>query len=96
MRPRRAVLAAITLIGLGGCSQATPPPEQSSTAYSRLVTLAPNLTELVFWAGAGEFLVGVSAYSNYPAQALELPVIGDAFMIDHERLAVLQPDLLLV
>jgi iron complex transport system substrate-binding protein len=58
--------------------------------------LAPNLTELVFWAGAGELLVGVSAYSDYPPQALELPVIGDAFMIDHERLAVLQPDLLLV
>lgn len=96
MRPRQAALAAFALISLAACSQATPTAPASSTTYSRIVTLAPNLTELVFWAGAGELLVGVSAYSNHPPQALELPVIGDAFMIDHERLAVLQPDLLLV
>ncbi len=96
MRPRKAVLAAIALLGLSACSEATPPEEASSATYSRIVTLAPNLTELVFWAGAGELLVGVSAYSNHPPKARELPIVGDAFMIDHEQLAVLQPDLLLV
>ncbi len=96
MRPREAVLAAFALIGLAACSEATPPAQASSVTYSRIVTLAPNLTELVFWAGAGDSIVGVSAYSDYPPKALELPVVGDAFMIDHERLAVLQPDLLLV
>ena len=64
-------------------------------AHSRVVTLAPNLTELVFAAGAGEYLVGVSAYSNYPPEATGLPVVGDAFTIDQERLALLKPDLLL-
>jgi iron complex transport system substrate-binding protein len=54
------------------------------------------LTELVFAAGAGDALVGVSAYSDYPPAALELPVIGDAFVVDQEQLAILQPDLLLV
>ena len=63
---------------------------------TRVVTLAPNLTELVFAAGAGQSLVGASAYSNYPPDALDLPLIGDAFMVDHEQLALLQPDLLLV
>jgi len=53
------------------------------------------LTELVFAAGAGDKLVGVSAYSDYPAAALELPLIGDAFAVDHEQLAMLEPDLLL-
>jgi iron complex transport system substrate-binding protein len=60
-----------------------------------VVTLAPNLTELVFTAGAGELLVGVSAYSDFPPQVSSIPVIGDAFSIDLERLALLQPDLLL-
>ncbi|MDJ0905174.1 MAG: cobalamin-binding protein [Woeseiaceae bacterium] len=96
MRPREAVLAAFALLGLAACSEAPPPGETSSTTYSRIVTLAPNLTELVFWAGAGELLVGVSAYSDHPPQARELPVVGDAFMIDHEQLALLRPDLLLV
>jgi len=80
---------------LSACSE-TPAPENSDSTHSRVVTLAPNLTELVYAAGAGDTLVGVSAYSDYPPKALDLPIIGDAFVVDQERLAVLQPDLLLV
>jgi iron complex transport system substrate-binding protein len=61
----------------------------------RIVTLAPNLAELVFAAGAGDALVGVSAYSDYPPAVETLPLVGDAFTIDQERLALLKPDLLL-
>lgn len=96
MRFCRALLAAFLLTGLTACNESTTPVPPSQGTYSRIVTLAPNLTELVFWAGAGERLVGVSAYSNHPPAALELPVVGDAFMIDQEQLAVLEPDLLLV
>lgn len=62
---------------------------------TRVVTLAPHLAELAFAAGAGETLVGVSAYSDYPHAVRSLPVVGDAFMVDQERLAMLRPDLLL-
>ena len=95
MRACLAVLIPIALSGLFGCSEAPEPVPQTIT-YTRLVTLAPNLTELVYAAGAGDTLVGVSAYSDYPPAALELPIIGDAFVVDQEQLAVLQPDLLLV
>jgi iron complex transport system substrate-binding protein len=81
--------------GLLACSQATDSPPVSAS-YSRVVSLAPNLTELVYAAGAGDALVGVSAYSDYPPAARELPVIGDAFTVDQERLALLEPDALLV
>jgi iron complex transport system substrate-binding protein len=81
---------------LSACTPADSPDTQpTGIAYERIVTLAPNLTELVFSAGAGELLVGVSAYSDYPPQVASIPVIGDAFTIDLERLALLQPDLLL-
>ncbi|MDH3350790.1 MAG: cobalamin-binding protein [Gammaproteobacteria bacterium] len=80
---------------LSACSENSAPGEPDAT-YSRVVTLAPNLTELVYAAGAGNTLVGVSAYSDYPPEALDLPIIGDAFVVDQERLRVLQPDLLLV
>ena len=86
---------AYALCGLLGCSEAPPPPADDRQ-YSRLVTLAPNLTELVFAAGAGDSLVGVSAYSDYPPAALDLPIIGDAFTVDQEQLALLRPDALLV
>jgi iron complex transport system substrate-binding protein len=62
---------------------------------ARLVTLAPHLAELVHAVGAGDLLVGVSAYSDYPDEVLALPVIGDARAIDQERLALLDPDLIL-
>jgi iron complex transport system substrate-binding protein len=51
---------------------------------------------MVFAVGAGEQLVGVSAWSDFPREVLELPEIGDAFTIDLEQLSLLQPDLLLV
>jgi iron complex transport system substrate-binding protein len=57
--------------------------------------LSPHLAELVFAVGAGDLLIGVSAYTDYPAAAASLPVIGDAFNLDQEQLAVLEPNLLL-
>ena len=86
---------AIASIFLCACSE-SPQPEPETIIHSRVVTLAPGLTELIFAAGASEAVVAVSAYSDYPPEARELPVIGDAFVVDQERLAVLQPDLLLV
>lgn len=64
-------------------------------AVTSIVTLAPHLAELVHTAGAGDYLVGVSAYSDYPADVRTLPQVGDAFLVDQERLAVLAPDLVL-
>jgi iron complex transport system substrate-binding protein len=61
----------------------------------RLVTLSPHLAELAWLVGAGHLLVGVSAYTDYPEEVTQLPAVGDAFSLDLERLAILQPDLLL-
>lgn len=62
----------------------------------RIVTLAPFLTELAFAAGAGDRVVGVSAYSDYPAQAKSLPQVSSAAGFSIERIAALKPDLALV
>jgi len=84
-----------------GCGQVddaatrSPAIDSGSTERLRVVTLAPHLAELVFAVGAGDSLVGVSAYTDYPQAATSLPLVGDAFIVDQERLAVLQPDLLL-
>lgn len=61
----------------------------------RIVSLAPNVTELVYAAGAGPRLVAVSSYSNWPAAARKLPRVGDAFRIDLERIVALKPDLVI-
>jgi len=61
----------------------------------RIVTLAPFLTELVYTAGAGERIVGVSAYSDYPPEAKRLPQVGTAVSLSMEGIAALAPDLVL-
>ena len=80
---------------LCACSEPANDTEEIESA-ARVVTLAPNLAELVFAVGAGDQLVGVSAWSDYPRSVLELPEVGDAFMVDQEQLAFLNPDLVLV
>ena len=62
----------------------------------RIVSLAPHITELLFAAGAGDSVVGVVAYSNYPAAAQRLPKVGDVNALDLERIVALKPDLVMV
>lgn len=80
--------AAVILVAwlVAGASLAAGPP-------SRIVSLAPNVTELLFAAGAGPKLVGVSEWSDHPEAAKSLPRIGDAFRVDYERILALAPDL---
>lgn len=63
---------------------------------SRIVSLAPHATELLFAAGAGARIVGTIRYSDYPEAAQRIPRIGDERMLDIERIAALRPDLLVV
>lgn len=62
----------------------------------RIVSVAPNITELLYAAGAGTQIVGVSEYSDYPEAARSLPRVGDAFRLDYERIVALAPTLVVV
>lgn len=59
----------------------------------RIVSLAPHATELLFAAGAGDHVVGVSAFSDYPEAARLLPQISGGVRMDIERVVALKPDL---
>ena len=61
----------------------------------RIISLAPHLTELIYAAGAGNQLIAVSAYSDFPDIAKRLPQVGDASNLDLERIVALKPDLIL-
>jgi iron complex transport system substrate-binding protein len=65
-----------------------------ATPARRIVTLAPNATELVFAAGAGHRVVGTVDTSNFPPAARTLPRVGDVHAIDLERIVALAPDLI--
>lgn len=91
---RRAACVALALALFSACEPATEEGPDGGEA-ARIVTLAPHLAELVYAVGAGEKLVGVSAWSDFPPAVRALPVVGDAFAVDQERLAALRPDLVL-
>lgn len=59
----------------------------------RVVSLSPGATELLFSAGAGNSVVAVSAWSDYPPPAAELPQVGDSNRLDLEAIVSLAPDL---
>ena len=89
------ILVATCLIACGGPVENARSDGSSEGKNLRIVTLSPHLAELVFAVGAGDQLVGVSAYTDFPEAAAVLPVIGDSFNLDQERLTLLEPDLLL-
>jgi len=82
--------ATIAVTDDGGRSVELARPAQ------RIVSLAPGITELLFLLGAGDRIVAASEYSDFPSAARQLPRVSRAQGIDLERIAALQPDLIVV
>jgi iron complex transport system substrate-binding protein len=70
-------------------------PFQIDRPAQRVITLAPNLTELVYAVGGGTTLVGTVTLSNFPNEAKSVPRVGDHQRFDIERILLLKPDLVL-
>ncbi|MDR2517350.1 MAG: cobalamin-binding protein [Spirochaetaceae bacterium] len=64
----------------------------------RIVSLSPALTEILFAIGAGDAVVGVTEYCDYPAEAKTKPVVGGftGATIPVERVAAVRPDLVFI
>jgi len=79
--------AAITVIDDAGRSVTLPAPAR------RIVSLAPHVTELLFASGAGSQVVGVTEFSDFPAEARRIASVGNGVTLDLERILALKPDL---
>ncbi len=73
-------------------NEQTAIPESPSTP-KRIVSLAPNLTEILFMLGLGENIVAVSNDSDYPPEAAEINTIGTFWQPDVESIIMYKPDL---
>jgi len=83
----RRIFLLIVMIGATGL--AAEPPR-------RIVSLIPAVTEMIFAMGAGDRVVGVSAYDRYPPQVDRLPRVGGLIDPNIERIFSLKPDLVIV
>ena len=95
---KRALLVAL-LLGPPACRGHAPPADAPFDSVDdrapeprRVVCLVPSATELVFALGAGDRVVGVTAYDDYPPEALRLPRIGGMTNPSFEGIAALRPD----
>lgn len=97
---RSAVLAVLlTLTGVAGAAPVSVVDDDGSEVSleapaRRIVSLAPSTTELLFAAGAGDYVVGAVEYSDYPEAAKAVPRIGGYEGLDVEAILALRPDLL--
>jgi iron complex transport system substrate-binding protein len=80
---------AATLVDQAGRTVSVP------ASPKRIVALAPSLAEIVFDLGEGAKLVGVTQFSDFPAEARKLPKVGSYVRLDLERIVALKPDLCL-
>src|SRR5690606_5462075 len=74
---------------------ATGSAASTSGPYRRAISLAPHITELIFAAGAGQYIVGTVARSDYPLPARTIDRVGDGVAVSVEATLALDPDLVL-
>jgi iron complex transport system substrate-binding protein len=65
-----------------------------AAAPTRIVSLAPSATEIVFALGAQDRIVATDDFSDYPAEAKALPKLGGV-RTSPEKIVALKPDLIL-
>ena len=82
--------------GLAGAGSGDGARARSAVIPERVVSLAPNLTEIVYALGERDRLVGVTRYCKFPPEAQEKPKVGALVNMNYERLLELEPDLVLV
>jgi len=82
--------SAFILVFLFACAQ----PQEPKATVRRVVTLAPNVTEMVFAVGCGPKIVGTDNFSDYPERVKRLPKVGGVEP-DVEKIASLHPDVVI-
>ncbi len=104
---RGAALLAFSLLAVGAVfihlarasadrQDAPAPAAVPSKAPSRVITMAPSITEVAFALGQGRRVVGVSDFCDFPPEAGSLPRVGGFVNPNLERITALSPDLVIL
>jgi iron complex transport system substrate-binding protein len=96
IRPLLLIVVSLTLInsGIAQTRQVTTIKEKQPSPQ-RIISLAPNVTEILFAIGAGPQLVGAIEPRNYPAAAQQLASVGRYPYLNLEQITKLEPDLII-
>jgi iron complex transport system substrate-binding protein len=87
-------LLAASILALAGCGSGVGSGSTSDRQPSRIVSLSPTVTEMLFAIGAGKQVVAVDKYSNYPA---DVPTDKlDGYKPSVEAISARKPDLVVL
>ena len=89
--PKRLIVLVLVAFVLWGTRPETM--QQRATPATRIVSLVPALTEMLFAIGAGPQVVAVSSYDEFPPEVKSLPHVGALLDPDMEKILSLRPDL---
>jgi iron complex transport system substrate-binding protein len=70
--------------------------DSSLKSYSRIISLAPSTTEILFALGLGDKVIGVSEFCDWPPEAKEIPKVGGLLNPNYEVVVSAKPDLVIV
>jgi len=62
----------------------------------RIISLAPNITEMVFDLGLGKRIVGNTTYCNFPPESNKIQKVGDLLSVNYEKVLSLKPDIIFI
>lgn len=93
LRALLALLVAATLAAVIAWPRGNhPAPPPAPTNASRIVSLVPSVTEILFDLGLGDRVVGVTTYCTRPPEAQKKAIVGDFTSPNIERILDLHPD----
>jgi iron complex transport system substrate-binding protein len=91
--PRRTLVAIPLAIGLLCGVAAAQVPWNAPRAATRIISLVPSITEMLYEIGAGSQVLAVSSFDHFPPEVEKLPRVGALLDPDTERILSLKPDL---
>lgn len=87
--PEPTAKSKIVIDDIGEKIEFQKPPE-------RIISLAPNITEMIYDLGLGKYVVGNTLYCNYPEAARKVEKVGDMLTYNYEKIVKLKPDLIFI
>jgi len=93
-----AFVALVFVASFGAKALLAPAPRESSATGmpSRIISLAPSITEILFALGLGDRVVGVTRFCDHPTEAASLPNVGGYYDPNYEAIVALDADLVIL
>jgi iron complex transport system substrate-binding protein len=81
------------VFGLLSAAACSVPSQPAVSTPRRIISLAPNVTEVLFALGLGDRVVGVTRFCDYPPEVAAIPKVGGYMDPSYESIVALRPDL---